>query len=65
MLQQHSYLQDVALACHDFVKYRIYKKSDQHARKRSGLDAIAHFERMGGDARRDLGFLLAPQDEVQ
>jgi len=49
------------LLCQD---YRIYKKYDQQARKRSGLDAIAHFERMRSDARHSLGFMPAPEGEV-
>src|SRR6266566_3589212 len=60
-----SYLQDVALACHHFVKNRIYKESDQQAGKQSGLDPIAHLKRMGGDARHGLGFMPAPEGEVQ
>jgi hypothetical protein len=59
------YLQNVAFACHHFVKYRIYKESDHQARKQSGLDAIAHLERMRGDARHSLGFMPAPEGKVQ
>jgi hypothetical protein len=54
LLQQHLYLQNVALARHDFVKHRIYKESDKQTGQQAGHDLDGKWLlRVGAYARRE------------